>query len=236
MPKPSILGSLAIISVSVAGCGSEDPVKFDRELAGESGGTGAGVRGSAAPDYPGPPYGFAIGSTVANFEFYGWRDPAAAGFDTGRLEKLSLADYYDPDGSKGSKLLHINVSAVWCGFCRAEHEGGTYQTDSGLITYIPLEEEVGSRYDAGLRYLGSLVQDNAGGPATLLDLQVWAKEYELGIPFALDPAFKLAPLRTDDNSWPINFVISTRDMKVLNKIIGADPDSLWGAIDRRLAE
>jgi hypothetical protein len=233
MSKLSILGSLAIIAVFVTGCSSDvDTAPFEKELKGESG--GSGVRG-AVPDYPAAPYGFAIGSTLPNFEFYGWKDPASVGFKTDQLERISLADYYDPTGSKGSKLLHINVSAVWCGFCRAEHEGGTYQLEDGSrITYIPLEEEEKSRYDRGLRYLGSLVQDNQGGPATKSDLEVWAEEYELGIPFALDPAFKLAPLRTDDNSWPINFIISTRDMKIVNKILGADPEQLWGDIDNRL--
>src|SRR5690606_1134385 len=38
------------------------------------------------PEYPDGPYGTAVGATIANLAFLGWRDPVAAGYDETALE------------------------------------------------------------------------------------------------------------------------------------------------------
>lgn len=221
-------GTLAgIIALLAVGCGSEDPGSpFQKELKGESG-------GSAAPggdvEYVAGPYGYDYGSIVPNLHFLGWKDPMASGFDTAALEPISIADFRD----NGVKLLHINLSAIWCAFCKAEHEGGTYQlADGSLLHYNKLVEEVQCRKAAGYEYLEAMVQDNEGGPATRNDLKNWAEQYEMSVPFVLDGDDQLSPLR-GGTGFPANIVIDTTTMRIIQKIDGAD-DGMWDWIDDQL--
>ncbi|MCC6214390.1 MAG: hypothetical protein IT376_05950 [Polyangiaceae bacterium] len=227
--------------LSLGGCsgddggGAERGDPFDTSLSTTPSG-GPDPVGLGADPYPAGPYGFSQYSVIPNFQFLGWRDPAAGAYDPAALEVIKLSDYYDPDGAKGSRLLHVNLSAVWCGYCRAEHAGGDYITQDGQqLHYEPIEEEVDARAPRGLRYLEALVQDSVGGPATKADLEGWASEYAMGLPFVLDPNDKLAQVRDSLGSFPTNFLITTHDMKIVQKIAGANPDALWDAADQYLA-
>ena len=62
----------------------------------------------AAPAaYPAGPYGNLKGNTIANFEWDGYRD------GVGEVTKISLNDYYDPDGKKGINAIMLKLSAQW---------------------------------------------------------------------------------------------------------------------------
>lgn len=232
MPRLTALPVFAL-TLALAGCSSDDgagpgagaPFERSLETTPSGGPDPIGLGGEA---YPAGPYGFSQHSVVPNFQFLGWRDPAGAGFDPATLEIIKLSDYYDPDGAKGNRLLHVNLSAVWCAYCKAEHAGGDYVTQDGRqLHYDPIEEEVTARAPRGLRYLEALVQDRVGGPATKADLEAWAEEYRMGIPFVLDPNDKLSQVRNSLGSFPTNFLITTHDMRIVQKIDGADPDALW---------
>ncbi|MFO7180642.1 MAG: hypothetical protein DIU78_018220, partial [Pseudomonadota bacterium] len=67
------------------------------------------------PEYPDGPYGTAVGATIANLAFLGWRDPVAAGYDETALELVRLSDFYNPEGTKNDvRVIVLNASAVWC--------------------------------------------------------------------------------------------------------------------------
>jgi hypothetical protein len=57
--------------------------------------------------YPEGPYGKAVGSTIPNLAWEGYRD------GTGEWTNLSLLDYYDPDGTRGINAIKIGGAALW---------------------------------------------------------------------------------------------------------------------------
>ena len=101
------------------GCaaGAEDPIATVK--AGEDTGvpgdeTAAPVDDSApaadtapALEYPPGPYGKAVGNVLPNLTWDGYRD------GTGEWTKLSLLDYYDPDGSRKINAIKIGAAALW---------------------------------------------------------------------------------------------------------------------------
>lgn len=226
--------AFTVATLLLYGCGSEPTLGMTLDTS-KSGGPGASAALTNG-DYPPPPYGTARLSVIPNFHFYGWRDPKGSNYDLNKLELISMADYYDPDGSKGSKALLINVSGLWCGVCQAEHQGGTYQLASGgTATWKPIVDEVTSRESRGLRYLETVVD----GPderyiATPDELVQWVKTYSMSIPVVLDPEYQMAALRQDDGGWPTNFVVKTNDMTIVYGIQTADPDTLWAFVERLL--
>jgi hypothetical protein len=60
--------------------------------------------------YPPGPYGTKSGATIANEEFYGWRNPAAVAFDLGRAETIRLSDYYNAQAVPGQGVEYISCS------------------------------------------------------------------------------------------------------------------------------
>lgn len=57
------------------------------------------------------------GNRIPNLAFQAYLD----GDRTAGLKTISLADYFDP-GQKRHKILHIEVSAVWCAICASVTE------------------------------------------------------------------------------------------------------------------
>ena len=95
------------------GCSSEDPAPPTAPS------RFADAPFQAVKAYPPGPYGRGIGATIENLSFLGWKDPVRSGYDPAALETVSLADFYDPSGTR-TKLIVLNASAVWCSVCRAE--------------------------------------------------------------------------------------------------------------------
>ena len=110
---------LSFLSASLAslGCaaGAEDPPMTT--AAGETGtdedgapidDTGAVEEDTAPPlEYPAGPYGKAVGSVMPNIAWEGYRD------GTGEWTKITLLDYFDPDGSRGIRAIKIGAAALW---------------------------------------------------------------------------------------------------------------------------
>ena len=72
---------------------------------GEDGGSASDT---AAPlEYPAGPYGKAVGNVIPNLTWDGYRD------GTGEWTKISLLDYYDPDGSRGIHAIKLGAAALW---------------------------------------------------------------------------------------------------------------------------
>ena len=110
--------SILAASLASAGCaaGSEDTPATTAP--GEETGTdqdGAPVDEDAAPvedtapplEYPPGPYGKAVGSVIPNITWEGYRD------GVGEWTKISLLDYYDPDGTRNIRAIKVGAAALW---------------------------------------------------------------------------------------------------------------------------
>ena len=136
-----------LLAAAVAGCGTNRP-EIPEELLRDP--------NVAAPvGYPEGPYGTDKGEVVANAEFQGWLTPLASEHTAATLESISLADYYDPNGTR-YELVLVNSAALWCSVCQSEHRA------------LPARFE---QYEGrGLMLLSALFQDERAQPADLADL------------------------------------------------------------------
>jgi hypothetical protein len=206
------LGSIWCACFVLAGCGSNTP-KIPPEL------LATGSCNSLA--YPNGPFGTEEGDTLADACFQGYRNPAKVTPSASSLEAIAFADYYDPTGSKGHRLILINTAAVWCSACRSEHED------------LPQKnQEYGPR---GLRILSTLFQDARRDPASLDDLNAWVKVFSSDYAMVLDPDYQLGGFASAETA-PLNLVVDARTMKIEKKLLGDQATVLWPFIDASLAE
>lgn len=107
---------ITVLVASVAGFGCSVSTSGPGTIASEAGPGGDPAEDTAAPveedtapplTYPEGPYGKAVGSVIPNLEWEGYRD------GTGEWTKVSLLDYYDPDGSRGINAIKIGGAALW---------------------------------------------------------------------------------------------------------------------------
>lgn len=208
-------------AIPSAGKGSSEPT-------GGTGATGGGDTASGAgpsyqkQDYPAGPYGTGEGATLENFSFLGWRDPVASGYDVSKLERVSLAEYYNPDGRSNVRLIWINASAVWCSVCKAEMKD--INDKAIFATYAP----------RGLQLIETLFEDKNSGPATPMDLKRWGElpAHSIQFPLLLDPGFKLGAFFTSD-ATPLNMLVDASTMRVIDAQMGYSQD-YWKSIDKLL--
>lgn len=156
-----------------------------------------------ATGYPSGPYGLNVGQTFPNLSFQGYRD------GTGAWTTLTMGDYYDPTGSRHVNGLYLDVSASWCGACRAEAGdlpamyAGTYKARGG-------------------RFLTAMIQDSSSSPATQSTVDEWKTTFSLNFDIVADGTESTLP-KSGGVGLPHNYVIDTRTMKVSKVIEGADP-------------
>jgi hypothetical protein len=244
--KTALLAALSALVVGLSACGGSDSTPsqgdFDRGSTATTPPTDVPV--TDVMPYPSGPYGTGLNSTVANLKFLGWHAPPDVGYDTGRFENLSLAEYYNPDGSKPIKAIWLNSSAVWCTACQAEYSGaigvcdGTYNSctanaDCGAKTCVhnSMAEHYTEMKDKGVVFVGTLFEDgkNPPGPAKPSDLEYWGSKYDVNFPLVLDPGFKMGGFFTSD-AVPMSVVIDTKTMKVTAQILGGDPGGVVKAL------
>ncbi len=206
------VASCAVAGFACFACGSNAPT-IPSELL-QSG-------GCAASDYPAGPFGTEESQTLANACFQGFRAPQMVRHEASSLQSIAFADYYDPTGSKGIKLVLIDTSAVWCSACRVEHEGLSEKNDE----YAP----------KGLRILGTLFQDARRDPATVKDLSNWVETFSSNYAMALDPDYQLGAFASAETA-PLNLVVDARTMKIEKKLLGDQATVLWPFIDAALAD
>ena len=248
--KLSIATVFVAASVSLLGCSSSPLTPVPEQdnghdngpgprgtttgSAGASAGTPSAAAGAAAvaatpawTPYPAGPYGTNRGATIQNLSFLGWKHPDQAGYDPSKFETIQLADYYDPDGHTGIKLLAVNASAVWCSVCRREYQE------------MKLNNTYASLHPLGLEILGTLFEDNNSYPAQPQDLRNWSavSSHSVKFPMGLDPGFKLGAY-FDSDATPLNMLIDVRTMTIVQITMGIpDPTSAyWDQVRALLAK
>jgi hypothetical protein len=215
-----------LVAFGLLGCGEADVAPtptFPND-------TGQPLRGSAAAEYAVGPYGIGANSTIPNFEFYGFPNYMADP-DPTHMKVMQLADFYNPTGTEvfpkdspyGSeepkpKALLIVMSAVWCTPCN-------YEADTILPEAYAYYQPKGGEF---FLILGD--GPTGGVPADSKNLNGWANKYDLDYPAAIDPSTKILV-----DGYPTNFIIRTKDMKIL-RIDGSPDDAFWTKFDEVLAE
>lgn len=225
--------SVALVALFVAACGGGgDETQTETDFF-KGGAVDPGQQQEypvfEAQPYAEGPYGSQIGSVVANIQFLGWKDPMASNMDVEKLETVSLADMYDPDGTKGIKLIYVNGFAKWCPPCKAEF---AYMNANG--TYATYRAK-------GMEFLAAMIEDanlsapSGPGPAKPIDIRDWADAYDVGFPLVIDPNRSLGSFFAAD-AFPSAFLIDARTMRVTDKVVGGDMEALLALFDKRLAE
>lgn len=173
---------------------------------------------SATYAYPSAPYGHRMDTVAPDTSFRGWRNPAETGFEADQAETIRFSDFYDADGSKGIKLIYVISSAEWCPPCRQEY--AHFKKNGVAAAYR----------QKGVAFLGTIFQDSARPspqPADYATGKRWGEQYEVGFPFAIDPALKAGDF-ADTGSIPFNFILDARTMKMVETITGFGPPSEEG--------
>jgi hypothetical protein len=214
----------AVLALFSAACGSGGP-QLPPELLDA---IAAGDSGARSLGYPPPPYGNTAGETLEDACFsQAWLDPLASQFDVSRLGRLCFSDFYDPDGAKGTKVLLINTSALWCLSCYAEWEAAG---DAGSV--IQRRDELRPQ---GFLVFGLLFQDSEGRPANREHLRAWARRFSIDVPLALDPDFQMGRYARQ-NVQPFNMLVDTATMKILDSFEGDQSQAIASKVLSYLEE
>lgn len=208
------------LSTLGAACGSHDHDDIPDEL------LSAIENGERdASDYPAGPTGDQVGDVAPNVCVDGWRNPAAAEYDSTRMEPICFADFWDSE-QQDHRLLLVNTAAIWCSACQVEYQGSGARPS--------LSAEASARYERGLRVLGTLFQDASLNPATHGDGVRWAESFEVDFPFGVDADFEMGAF-ADPSVQPFNLLIDTSTMEIVFALQGDFPGQLWKVIDEQLA-
>lgn len=202
-----LAAALFTCAFGFAGCSSDDAadpvVESGEPHAGGGIEPGIDLPGTGTlAAYPDGPYGNSVGAVVQNFKFTGFVNPLASGYvaDANTITTISLADYYNPDGDPSRPVaLMVNASALWCSVCQQEAKLSM--------------NHYGHWKPKGVEFVTSIFEDNDSNPATLVDIEYWAKKYQLEYPVVLDPALKLGVF-FDKSASPFNMIIDTRTMRI----------------------
>src|SRR5437763_1105041 len=84
MHSPPLLPRLSfVLAAAIAGCGDEPAPPF----------AAGGGEAAVTLAYPSGPYGRTVGSTVRDYDFFGYPNPAVS---SDALQRIQLADFYNP--------------------------------------------------------------------------------------------------------------------------------------------
>jgi hypothetical protein len=88
-----------------------------------------------------PRQGNIPGQRIPNLQFFGFKnlDPSQRTDPSGELQRVTLAEFYDPTGSR-LKLIHLIGASVWCHYCNVETEmlasGGAADLSSRGVVFL----------------------------------------------------------------------------------------------------
>lgn len=204
-----LLASALLVGVVVVSCSSSKESEADFADADVPGRT-ANPEGVAYPtDHLGGAkrVGKRPGDRIPNLTFQAFVDgDRAAG-----LKTISLADYFDPAQAR-HKILHIEVSAIWCTICSSV-------TEATVKVKEPLGQE-------GIVYLEIMTAGKTGGTGPSLgEVEGWVSRHSSNITTAIDVrGRRTAGIAIDPNIRPWDIVIDTRTMEILDSSGGSPLD------------
>lgn len=182
---------------------------------------------AASPDA----VGTAVGAVIPDFEFLGFPRPQVAT----SLVPMHLSDFQAPSpdavfgdgsgyevGAEKPKALSIVLAAVWCGPCNLEAEDTLPELRA---TYAPAGEFILALGEGAV--LGSAVTEG--------DLKSWTERFAVNYPSVLDPTHQLNEVVGPD-LYPGNFIVRTRDMKIILAISGVPDEEYWKTFEAVLED
>ena len=147
------------------------------------------------------------GDRIPNFTFQAYVDgDRAAG-----LKTISLADYFDPRQLR-NKVLHIEVSAVWCTIC-----------SSVTSATVKIKDQLATE---GVVYLEVMTAGNRPGAGPSLgEVDDWVTRHQSNITTAIDvSARRTGSIGVDPGVRPWDIVVDTRTMEILESSGGSPID------------
>ena len=198
--------------------------------------------------YPSGPFGVGKGSTIPNLTFIGYANAVAK---SDSMQMIALGDFYNPhgrdaayvpaageqddrlnppgsqygEGQKKPTVLAISVSSVWCNPCNLESR-----------CLLPVHQRIYGACGGGL-FLQLQDGKDYGVPATPKELNTWAvKTYKEDFPTAIDPAGRLINTVAAQEAFPVNIIIDTTTMKIVESIAGIPDDKYWKLYETLLAD
>jgi hypothetical protein len=171
--------------------------------------------------YPCGPYGYTVGSTMANVSLMGRQDVDKNGNPLDDpLATFTFASYYK---DATVKVLAIPIAAEWCSPCRNEQAALV----SLFAGYRSAQKPVA--------FVEPVVQNATGGPADQTVIDNWARTFSTNFDIGFDPTNTLAGYY-DPQSFPMQIVVRTRDMNILYTSPGMDNGQLKTVIDQALTQ
>jgi hypothetical protein len=211
---------LGLVVAGGTACSSKSP---SDEAAADSGApvedssasadTAAADTAPAGPVYPKGPYGVTVGKIIdPSFNWVGYAPGATAS------STISIADFYDPDGTKGINALVIDSSGQWCVACQY------------IAKLIPSWFSAkGDNWKAlGVQMLTLVIQNNNYEPADLTTAQQWRALFDLNFIYVVADPNDTFPT----NALPSELLVDPRTMKITRDLSddsamtadGADPE------------
>ncbi|RLB62184.1 MAG: hypothetical protein DRI90_09635 [Deltaproteobacteria bacterium] len=157
--------AVAVLALALAtGCGSSDEGGGGQASSSSSSGAGGecGFTGSSACSWPsGVNFGIDEGKTLGpGFEWEGY----AEGCPT--PSTISIADFYDCDGSRGINAIYLSSSRFNCSGCAQESSEMQAKID-------------GSWGALGIKVIFAIIQSDDDGPPTIDDVLTYKSQYGL---------------------------------------------------------
>jgi hypothetical protein len=226
MKIASVFALSTLVVVSAAACSSSPEQDKGLEGTGTTGAASAPDTNERGDKYPtdnigtNPRRGATPGNRIQNFKFLGY----PGGDKAQGLKPVSLAQYYDPSGEK-YKLIHIQVSGLWCPPCRAEAE-----------MVAPMGQVLADRKVVWL--MGITEGPTPGIAATTADMNKWIDQFKAPYTHFLDPANQNLGAFYDRAAIPWNANISAKTMEILSSTTGGpvDEQALLRDLDKWLAQ
>ena len=174
---------LFVITLVVAGCGAPtDPTQNRAPPTGS--------------DYPGGPYGYVEGTTIANLSLIGKQSDGPTDYTQLPMKSFSLGDVRQ---QMNAKLILIDGAARWCTPCNRDQ---------------PAMKMVEANYASkGVVTMEVLVEGGYGVAATSDDINRWANQYQLAGIITIDPAYELAKY-ADLTAFPVYIVVRASTMRI----------------------
>ncbi len=171
------------------------------------------------------------GSTMRNYKWFGFKPGAidrGVADPTANLQTVSLADYYDPKGTLGTKVIHLVASSRWCSVCAEEtknylSKNSVADKAKGLVVIQTMIDGLRQGVAATPKDIdlwsasnGIFVADTDATGATL-------KTGSLLFTLALDPDNKNFGPFFDGAGVPWNGWVDARTMEIIDYAVGFNP-------------
>jgi hypothetical protein len=162
--------------------------------------------------YPEGPYGGVAGSVIPDLAFEGYPQHSST------WSSVALHELYDPDGSKGVKVILLISSVAWCPTCQA-------MAKEDFPTVFAKYDGLGVRFVHVLRERAT-----PGQPATRQSLEDWRGRYHFQFDDLFDPEELTYSLEGKAEGTPWIAYIDPRTMIVRSVV------SNYGALRRPIID